>query len=232
MKSCYFGAKVNLVKTTSMGLSSADLREIKSTIISTFNDKFLQDIAEKVARIIENKFEERFKEQNDRITSLEAKIEKLEGEYQQVRNNMDSQEQSLRSLNIRIFGVKVQEGEDVRATVQDLFTKTLKCNIQNSDINKCYRVPSKNINDRPPAILVQFANDAARVSIFKSRKYLHKSGIQIKEDLTKFRLALLNSAVNQFAKTNVWTLNGNIYVKCGDSVRRIGDERELSALKK
>ena len=61
-----------------MGLSTTDLREIKSTIIGMFNDKFLQEIAQKVAGMVEKQFEEQFVKHKKEIEGLQEKTAKIE----------------------------------------------------------------------------------------------------------------------------------------------------------
>lgn len=213
-----------------MGLSTADLREIKSVIVNVFNEKFLQDIADKVAKMVNSQFEEQIKAQNCIIASLREKSSNLEEENKQLRKSLDNQEQSLRNSNLRIFGIKYEKDENLRSKVLDLFVRDLKTNIQNIDLKKCHRIVPMNAGDKPPAVLVEFSTDAARVSILKNRKFLKNSGISIKEDLTKIRLALFNSAVREFSNKNTWLLHGNIYVRHNNIVHRISDEPELNKL--
>lgn len=214
-----------------MGLSSADLREIKSTIINTFNEKFLQDIVDKVASAVEKKIEQRFDAQKEEIAALRSITEKLQKDSTDLRKSLETQEQAVRNMNIRIQGMKVENGENIRSKVLNLFTSKLKINIQNSDIKKCHRVPDKNPGDKPPAVLVRFTSDTARLSVLKNKKNLKNSGMSIKEDLTKVRLLLLNCAIRAFSFKNAWVLNGNIYIKYNNSVHRISDEADIEKIK-
>lgn len=214
-----------------MGLSSADLREIKSAIISIFNDKFMQEIVDKVSALVEKKFEQQLQIQGEMISSLRDRADALEDETRILRRIVDDQEQSLRSQNVRIFGIKLQNGDDLREKVLNLFNKNLKVNIVNGDIKKCYQVASKTAGDKPPSVLVRFCSDTAKVSVLKNRKNLKNSGFQIKEDLTKLRVSLLEKAIRKFSYKNSWVLNGNIYVKLNNVVHRISDETSLNNLK-
>lgn len=214
-----------------MGLSSADLREIKSTIISVFNDKFLQEIVDKVTSAVEKKFEERFNAQMQKTSALQKVTEELQRENISLRKYIESQEQSVRNMNVRIQGIAVENGENVRDKMLSLFNNKLKLNIQNDNLKKCHRVPDKNPSNKHPAVLVRFATDTARLSVLKNKKLLKNSGISIKEDLTKTRLLLLNRAIREFSFKNAWVLNGNIYVKFNDTVHRISDESDMDKIK-
>jgi len=214
-----------------MGLSSTDLREIKSTIIGTFTDKFLQEIAQKVAGMVEKQFEERLIKQEKEIEALQKKTASVEKENERLRTLLDDQEQSLRSNNIRIFGMDVTDDENLFAKVKDVFIDKLKVPIQDSDIKKCYRVANKIPSDKPPAVLVKFSRDPVRVAVLKNRKKIKNSGIQIREDLTKCRLSLFSEAVRMFSNKNSWVLNGVVYVKVNDQVHRIPDVTYLKGIK-
>lgn len=213
-----------------MVLSSSDLREIKSTITSVFNDKFLQDIADKVAGMVEKKFEAQLAAQREEIMAVRTRVNSLEEENNQLRLSLDSQEQAHRNLNIRIFGMGAEDDENLRSKVLNLFKDKLKVNINNDDIKKCHRVTARVPNDKPPAVMVRFSDDAPRLSVLKNRKNLKNTPVQIKEDLTKLRLSLLTRAVQMFSVKSAWVLNGNVYVKRNDVIHRIADETGLSKL--
>lgn len=214
-----------------MPLSSADLREIKSTIISTFSDRFLQDIAERVASIVGKKFEQQLNAQNEVINSLEVKISQLQSDKHSLEAKIDSQEQTSRNLNLRIFNMHAADDKDLNSEVQKLFSITLKADTKPSDIERCHRISPKIPSDKPPAVLVRFTNESARLSVLKMRKFLKDSNVYIKEDLTKVRLALFQTAVREFSSKSAWVLNGNVYVKVDNKVHRISCESELFELK-
>lgn len=214
-----------------MGLSTAELREIKSAVISVFNDKFLQEIADKVAGMVEKRFEAQLAAQEEEIRTIRTKIQSLEDENKRLRADVDNQEQIQRNLNVRIFGIAAEPDENLQSKIMDLFTNKLKVNIPNSDIANCYRVQSKTPTPRPPAVLVRFSTESFRASVLKNRNNLKNSGIHIKEDLTKPRLALFKRAVEVFSVNNSWVLNGNIYIKCNNKVHRISSETDLLKLK-
>ncbi|CAG9761270.1 unnamed protein product [Ceutorhynchus assimilis] len=217
-----------------MGLSSADLREIKGCIISTFNDKFLQDVVSKVAAMVDKQLEEKLKAQDVEIETLKENQNKIIEENMQLRKIIDDQEQHARNLNVRIHGIKVEDGENtenLRTKVLEVFTNKLKINLVDSVIKKCHRVSSMGPSDQPPAVLVRFASDTSRSQVIRNRKNLKGSKIVIREDLTKNRLGLLKSAIDVFSSKSAWVLNGNIYVKCENEVHRISDKSKLSELK-
>lgn len=212
-----------------MVLSDNDIEKIKGI----FTDRFLQSVAEKVAHILEKKYDAKLRERDQRISKLEQEICDLKSNNCEVQSALDNQEQAYRNLNVRVFGVPVSENEDLRSKMQDIF-RQMNINIADSQINKCHRVAPRNqnpANKKPPAVLLRFCRDVDRAVILKNRKYLRGKNIQVKEDLTKNRLALLSAAVNKFSSKSAWCLNGLIYVRVGDSVHRINGTEDLLKLK-
>ncbi|CAG9764578.1 unnamed protein product [Ceutorhynchus assimilis] len=142
-----------------------DLREIKGCIISTFNDTFLQDVVSKVAAMVDKQLEEKLKAQDVEIEMLKENQNKIIEENIQLRKIIDDQEQHARNLNVRIHGIKVEDGENtenLRTKVLEVFTNKLKINLVDSVIKKCHRVSSMGPSDQPPAVLVRFASDTSR----------------------------------------------------------------------
>ncbi|CAH1995383.1 unnamed protein product [Acanthoscelides obtectus] len=210
-----------------MGLSTTDMREIKSTIINTFNEKFLQEIVGKVVQLAEKQFEERFNRNEEEIQTLCDRVENLEKDNRRLIMKMDDQEQMERSQNVRIFGLKEEGAEDLGNVIVDLFQNKLKVNIQEKDIVKYHRIPNKNSNNSTSAVLVRFTSSDSRASVLKNRKLLKNTGIRIKEDLTKSRLKLFKRCIDLFTKNNAWILRGNIYVKQNNEVHRIASDEDL-----
>ncbi|CAH2020710.1 unnamed protein product [Acanthoscelides obtectus] len=210
-----------------MGLSTTDMREIKSTIINTFNEKFLQEIVGKVVQLVEKQFEERLNRNEEEIQTLCDRVENLEKDNRRLIIKMDDQEQMERSQNVRIFGLKEEGAEDLGNVIVDLFQNKLKVNIQEKVIVKYHRIPNKNSNNSTSAVLVRFTSSDSRASVLKNRKLLKNTGIRIKEDLTKSRLKLFKRCIDLFTKNNAWILRGNIYVKQNNEVHRIASDEDL-----
>lgn len=209
-----------------MVLSRSDLDSIKAMFME---DSFLDTLAEKVATLLENKFTDKLKEQQETINALRTEINDLKVQNQRCKQTLDDYEQSSRSLNIRVFGMPKTEKEDLRSKMIDLFRK-IEVPVVDQQITSVHRVAPKVPNDRPPAILVKFANDAARLSVLKHKKKLKSTNIQIKEDLTQSRRALLAAAVQKFSFKMVWCYNGVVCVKIGNVINYVKTMDELNQL--
>ncbi|CAH1985427.1 unnamed protein product [Acanthoscelides obtectus] len=214
-----------------MVFSSTDLREIKSAITSTFNEKFLNEIAVKVAVLVEKQFEEQLKSHRQAIDTLREQTNILEAENRRLRMFVDHREQLERNHNVRIFGIELTNGEVLDKKIIDLFVNNLKVNIHNDAIKKCRGIANKNANDNPPAVLIQFNCDSVRRQVLKNRNKLRNMEIKIKEDLTKSRLNLFREAISRFAFKNTWVNNGIIFVKVNDIVHTIRSENDLEKVK-
>lgn len=231
-----------------MGLSESDFVKIKDVVADLFKNELLKLVLDKVEVMLSEKFEARIVQNADSIKRLKEAVkrnsatintlnpdkynfQKLQGDISDIRSAADMQEQALRNSNIRIFGIERHEGEIIRELVLKLFCDKIKVNIKDSDIQNCYRVSARNRTDNePPAILVSFFTDVARLAVLKNRKQLKSTGINIKEDLTKFRRELLKAAVDKFSRKRAWCLNGNIYVKHNNVVHRLAKFEDLDKL--
>lgn len=230
-----------------MGLSDSDFVKIKDVVAELFKNELLQLVLDKVEGMLSEKFEARIVQNADSIKRLKetvkrncmsintlnaekCNLQKLQGDMGDIRNALDIQEQALRSCNVRVFGIKRHEGEDIREIVLKLFNDKIKVNIKETDIQNCYRVSAKNRSDNePPAILVRFSTNVARSAVMKNRKQLKSTGVNVKEDLTKFRRDLLKAAVNKFTSKKAWCLNGNVYVKHNNVVHRLVKFNDLDS---
>lgn len=232
-----------------MGLSSVDIDKIREVIISVFKNDLLQDLEQRIEHRLQECVGGEITALKGHIQVLNDDIESLKTKNRSLESLLDRQEQSSRGLNIRVFGVKQEDGEDLPGVMVEIFNR-VKCSVKTSDIKKCHRVGTKNSGEadknqrltrsqsgggssgdnRPPAVLVRLGTDAVRTSILRKRKQLDAIGVRVREDLTKFRLSLLAKAIEKFSSKNAWCLHGNVYVKIGDVVHRIEDSSALETL--
>lgn len=213
-----------------MVLSNTDLEKIRNIIVTTFNEQFMQEIVDKVGKIVNEKYEKQISDIEKSLNNFNSEIIDLKRKNSILEKQIDNQEQSSRNLNIRIFGVPYKEGENLHNITLGIFKDKMKLNINEADLKKCHRVYAKNHTDKPPAVLVSFCGNSARSSVLKNRKSLKTTGIQIKEDLTQTRLVLMAKAIEKFDIKNVWCLNGNIYVKYNGAVSRINGLDDIEVI--
>lgn len=218
-----------------MVLTRTDLDDIKKIISdqinSIFNDQFKNKIVESVAKKIGERYDVKFDKLDDEVQKIKNDLTELRNENLSLKKIVDGQEQNSRNLNIRIFGIPTSQNENIHNSVMEIFKHRIKLNIKPEDIKKCHRIAAKNqAADKPSAVLVRFQDVNNRLMVLNNRKLLKYSGINIKEDLTKMRLLLLNFAISKFNSQNVWCLHGNIYVKYRDAVHRVTEDSDVISL--
>lgn len=229
-----------------MGLTSGDIEKIRKLLHeeskNIFNEQYLKAVSENILQSLADKYDKAIDNQNQRLDHFKQSLDIISGDYdrfahwkEKLEQQLEKNEQFSRSLNIRIFGIPEEDNENLHSVIINLFHKKLKLNsISESDIKKCHRVASRNINadnSRPPAILVRFFADKVRTLVLKNRNNLKSTGIQIQEDLTQFRLRLLADAAKKFSKQHVWCSNGIVLVKCNDVVYRVETRADLEKIK-
>lgn len=219
-----------------MVLTRTDLDEIRKVITTEVRaivlDQLKAEIIEAISQGIEKKFEKRFTDIHNDLARTKTELSSVKMDNQILRKIIDSNEQYQRNRNVRIFGLKLSENENLTQSVLNVITTKMNMvQINKTDIHKCHRVSAKNPTpDKPPAVLVEFVSVHKRSDVLKHRKLLKNTNISIKEDLTQYRLKVFSAAVSKFSSKNAWCLNGNVYVKSAGVVHRIEDESDVERL--
>lgn len=184
---------------------------VTNNILNRFDDKWMDNLVEKITEKLEKSFKVRFDKQEEKIGMLEKDITTLKTEIEELKLEKDNMEQYNRRNNIRIFGVQEKNQENVLEVLQKLFTENLNSSVSTEDIEICHRVGTK-IEKKARPILVKFKENSTRNKIYYSKKALKGTKIVIREDLSKKRIGLVKTAVEEFGHKNVWTQNGRVYV--------------------
>lgn len=223
-----------------MPLTQSQISDIKDLIAETvkgiFSEEWLTAIVDKVVNQTNIKhMEEKIIEQQSAIDNLNQKCSKMEAELDRV-------DQRSRSKNIRLTGVVITDGTPVVDSVCALMKDKMQVNITASDIQQCYRLPTRAArssqpetqswrpvanSSRPPPIFVRFVHQQHRDAVITNRKSLKGSKIAITEDLTPARYKLLSTAKRQLGGRNAWTLNGNVFVNSNGNKLRIYNDSDL-----
>lgn len=94
----------------------------------------------------------------------------------------------------------------------NLFQQKLNLTLTKHDIDRSHRVGLPQVG-KTRAILVKFVSYRDRAAVFNQKKMLKSSNYSIKEDLTKYRLNVLQEAAKKYNWENVWTSDGRIVIK-------------------
>ncbi len=184
-------------------------------ILRTSNEKVINDVDS--LNNLQQVAEVSLEQMQETMESLEQKIE-TNLNNQPVQNKLDEVEQQSKLNNLRIFGLKEEEGEDVTKTIIDFANKDLKVKIQPNEIEAKRMGSIQPMSLKPRDILITFDSRSLRNTIFRKRKMLreHNQEVYINEDLTTRRSFLFFQA-RKFRKRQklfgAWTQAGNILIK-------------------
>lgn len=160
------------------------------------------------------------------ISNLKKTIEEKEKCLEALQMKLDDLEQYQRRQCVRIFGVGEEAGEDTDLKAIEVARK-IGVDLSLHDIDRSHRIGATG-GDRPRGIIVKFVSYRKRSEIFRNKKLLKGSNITIREDLTKCRYQLLQDTIQKYGIKNVWTMDGCIVAKIGDSKRRIRSVSDLN----
>ena len=132
-------------------------------------------------------------------------------------------EQYQRRWNLRLYGVRESEGEDVVGKCLQIFNDKVGVEVDRKDIQVAHRVKRKEKTDRegatqkkgkkdsPRSIIVQFQSRSVRSDVLVNRSKLKGSGVSIGEDMTAKNLDKLQKVQDHSAILAAWYSNGKIF---------------------
>lgn len=177
-------------------------------------EELINKICQKIDAKMDEKFDiinEKINKWNENMEGIKKTIENNSTRIDLIEKRIDINEQYSRLNNLRIYGIKESEEENVETLILSLFKNKMDVELLSGDIDKCYRLGEfKENNSRP--ILVRFVTFKARSEVYINKKKLKKTGFVIREDLTKYRLDLVKKAANKVESKNVWTMNGKVFI--------------------
>lgn len=163
------------------------------------------------------------------VNNVQRQCETNSKKISSIDTKLDSLEQYSRRSNIRIFGIKEAARESTDRIVCDLIKSKMDIDLNLNDVERSHRVGKD--NGKPRAILVKFASYRHKASVYGAKKNLKGTGISITEDLTKFRLGVLQEAKKVCGSNKVWTNDGKIFCDYKGKVHRATTFEELPLFK-
>lgn len=197
-----------------MGLTRENKAEIKELIKQTLIevlDGYLEKLVDKVLTKVKD--------------GIRVELENMKTALAETQDEVDYLKQLHKKKNLIIYGINETPNEEVKEKVIKLCTDK-HVNIPMAAIKHCYRIGNKTNNKIRP-IVIKFANENYRKNFMSNRKTLSKTGIRIKEDLTRKRLQLFKCCGEKLGFQSVWTYNGNIRVKIGENIHPIKNEKDI-----
>ena len=184
------------------GLVNRLLRPIHDAIkkLPTINhlDKKINNLEQQLLARIEEQ-DTKISTLEDRIESLEGKLVFLENSVQLQNRHVDDLEQYGRRLCLRLHGIPLVEDEtasDVLNEVKDE-VKRLGVKLSDGDYDRAHRIGGVKENqsgEKSQAVILRMTSWKARTAIYRSREKGKNAKTKIRFDLTKRRLELLNFA--------------------------------------
>jgi len=163
------------------------------------------------------------KTNTEEIKLLKHEIQRKDEEILELREKVntttDEISQYQRRNCLRIFGIEEKTQENCDQLILDLANDRLNLNLNIEDLDRCHRTGRKKNSKNPRPIIVKFVSYRTRSTMFNCKSKLKGTNITIREDLTKYRLSVLQKAINIYGVKNVWTFDGQIIVKTSDGYK-------------
>lgn len=202
---------------------------VKKSVKDMFQDAdTLQAIANIVEKTVATEVQKLVDSHVKAINDLKSVIEQRDHIIETLRNKVDELEQYQRRPCLRIFGVEERDQENTDDIAVEVAQK-IGVQLTTNDIDRSHRVGRRQ-GDRPRPIIIKFSSYRKRSEVFRNKRQLKSTGLTIREDLTKVRYNLLRDAIAKFGVTHVWTQDGVIFVKQGDSKKRVTCASDLNNL--
>ncbi|PIK54717.1 hypothetical protein BSL78_08363 [Apostichopus japonicus] len=204
-------AEVASLVTTELLLSEEFKAAIEKTVFNAIQKKVetIHDLLDKMESRcydLEQKVDETLKEN----IGLKQKISQMGEAQQRIQNSMNDMEQYSRRNNVRIFGIKENEGENICEMIKSFAEEKLSITLEDEVIDRCHRVGRNYPGTSHRPILVKFTSYQHKQKLIKARRKLKATGIVIKEDLTQENAKLLHLTQKKEKVKNCWTIDGRI----------------------
>ena len=170
-----------------------------------------------------DEYEKDRREKDAIIANLQSELKSASMKVEDLEKKLDRQEQYFRRNCILIHGLKEEQNESTDDRVLELFREELNEDILLANLDRTHRIGKKRhlncCKTRP--VIVKFARHNIREKVFKSKKQLKGNNISITENLTGYRMSVLNEAREKFGFKNVWTYDGRILYKDNNDGQKI-----------
>nr|CAI5842206.1 unnamed protein product [Callosobruchus analis] len=127
-------------------------------------------------------------------------------EKSKLEERLDYLDQNNKLSNLRIFNFKEMPQENTRLEIIKLLNAKLSLNLNNEDIQLCYRI-GKRVENKDTGILLILKEYKVKQMIYGKKG----SGVVIREGSHKYKVTIMNRLIGMLGLKNVWTENGKIY---------------------
>ena len=103
-----------------------------------------------------------------------------------------------------------------------LFREELNEDVLLVDLDRTHRIEKKRDSSRKPRpVIIKFARSNIREKVFRSNRKPKRKKISFTENLTGYRMGVLNEAREKFGFKNIWTYDGWIMYKDNNDGQKI-----------
>ena len=211
------------------------LKELESSFTERLSqqDKIISELSEGVKFVSEG-----YEEQKKLNEELSKKLKEAESHNEIIKSKCRSYEETLdflidendnleqygRRNCLLLHGVPEDKGEKTDDVVISTINNNLKVGITLDDLDRSHRIGKprgKAVGGKakpPRAIIIKFARYYQRRRVFTNKKLFKGSMFAITESLTKKRMKVLTATKLRYGNNNVWTSDGEILVKQGETI--------------
>lgn len=231
-----------------LDLMSENLEELKGdlkgiikkedieSIISRSITNAMTQLQQKMEIIIKKEIQEKTKELNDKISSLEfennhlkesltktktetgkrlstieERISQNEKAVKDANKKANHNEQYSRKNNIKIMDIAEDRNENIQILTDKVINllqqKDVK--LEKEEIAAIHRLPSRNHKIRP--VLINTINNDAKSKIMRKRKTMKDAGHKLVDDVTTLNSGLINRLLLHPTIKSAWFFNGSVY---------------------
>ena len=167
----------------------------------------------KSVEFITQKFDEYEKDRREKdaiIATLSSELKSASMKVEDLEKKMERQEQYSRRNCILILRLKEEMNESTDDRVLKLLREELSEDILLSDLDRTHRIGKKrDSSSKPRPVILKSVRYNIREKVFKSKKKTQG----ITENLTRYRMSVLNEAREKYGFKNVWTYDERILYK-------------------
>ena len=177
----------------------------------------------------------------EQMADMKAENRILKIQMAALKDELDEAEQYSRRNCLIFHGVPEERKESTTDVVLEIIHNKLGISnvmVDKKDIDRSHRLgkiksdqrATRNSKPRNRPIIVKFKGYDCRSEVFSNKRNLKGSSVMITENLTGKRYELLKKCLIKLGKGNVWTYDGRITTKKGESYIVINNEDELNNL--
>ena len=211
-------------------LSTASEKRLETKISALEAELFITNQQKDQMNTQLTKLQRDFENQNLEIHAMHRDIEKL-------KQDLDDLEQYGRKNCLIIHGLNYEEGQSDKQAFMSFVTQHMPATkLEDWEIGNIHQLPSTTGRTKP--IIVKFISHIAKDRIYKQRSKLKNTNIYLTESLTK-RNGDLYARCRQHLATRqdrnrpfsqLWTNDGKIFVRCGETVKQIKNTTDIVSL--